>query len=290
VNGHSGWFTFVVAISIIVSANLLMAEVLHGHLSLGAELGLEAMIVVVGIAIPIGLTLATLWPEIRVIVGIVSSAPSKATPVLLRFVSEELQSLSDRIVDTRSRGIDIERSVVSKWVRDRCFAAASGTYVATDSLVPSEFLSLYSSYLASHAKYVGRTGSAGSMRINLASVDDLLVDADVNGEDLREYQGWHVEKEVELLHLDTKRAQAIASDVGLDTTIDLAIWEGEMALFFDYGEDGTTKMRLALVDETSYRRCIAFFDAVREEAIPFSSLFAEDPDAPEGDRPPLPQV
>lgn len=262
-----------------------MAEVLHDHLSLGAEVGLEMMIVFVGIAVPVGLTLATLWPEMRVIVSIVSDAPSKATPVLLRFVSEELQLLSDRIDDTRSRGIDLEGRVVSSWVRDRCFAVASGPYRATDSLVPSEFLSRYSSYLVSHKNYLKRTGCTDSVRINLAAFDDLRFDAEMNETDWRAYQGWHEEADVKLLYLSTEKAQAIAKEVNLDNTIDLAIWEGEMALFFDYGNSQTTKMRLALVDETSYRRYIAFFAAVREAAVPFSSVLMEDPDWPEEGRP-----
>jgi hypothetical protein len=273
-----------------VVANLLLVGVLHGHLSLGAEIGLEAVIVFVGLAIPIGLVLATLWPEMRVIVSIVSGAPPKAMPILLRFVSEELQLLSDRIDDTRSRGIDLEGRVVSSWVRDRCFAVASGTYVATDSLVPSEFLSLYSPYLVAHKKYVERVGSRNSVRINLADVDDLRYDAEMNEADWRAYEGWHTENNVDLLYLKADTAQEIATDAGLENTVDLAIWQGEMALFFDYAESQTTKMRLALVGETSYRRCTAFFGAVRDAAIPFSDVFAEDPDWPEEDRPTLPQT
>ncbi|HET8954380.1 MAG TPA: hypothetical protein VFN18_01845 [Solirubrobacterales bacterium] len=290
VNAHSGWFTLIVAASIIVLVNLLLVGVFHEHLGLGAELGLEAMIVFVGIAIPVGLTLATLWPEMRVIVSIVSGAPSKATPILLRFVSEELQLLSDRIADTRTRGIDLEGRVVSSWVRDRCFAVASGPYVATDSLVPSDFLSRYSSYLVSHKKYIERTGCRNSVRINMAPADDLRLDAEMNEADLRLFQGWHDENNVELLYLSREKAQAIADEVGLENTLDVAIWEGEMALLFDYANSPTTKMRLALVDETSYRRCTAFFAAVREAAVPFSSLFSEDPDWPEEGRPSLPRM
>lgn len=290
VNAHSGWFTLIVAVFIIGLANLLMARVLHGHLSLGASFGLEMMIVFIGVAIPIGLTLASLWPEIKVIVSTVSDAPSKATPILLRFVSEELQQLSDRIVETRSSGIDLEGRVVSSWVRDRCFAVASGTYVATDSLVPSDFLSRYSSYLVAHRKYVGRTGCKNSVRINLAPVEDLRLDAEMSPEDFRLYCEWHEENGVQLLHLSPEKAHAIAGEMDLEKTIDLAIWKGEMALFFEYGSSEKTKMRLAFVDERNYRRCIAFFNAVEDAAVPFSSLFSQEPDWPEEGRPTLPPI
>jgi hypothetical protein len=276
VNAHSAWFTLGVAALIILFANLVMARILHAHLGPGEEFVLEVMIVFVGFAIPIGLTLATLWPEMREIIGIVSNAPSKATPILLCFVSEELKLLGDRIDDTRTRGIDLEGSVVSSWVRDRCFAVASGKYLAADSLVPSRFLALYSEYLQAHRDYLRRTGTVGSVRVNLALTEELLIDASENEEALLAYEKWHADNEVELLHLEGTRAAEIARDVGLEKTIDTAVWEGELALLIEYPDTGATNLRLGLVDETSYRRCRAFLARVRDAAVPFASLFDAD--------------
>jgi len=271
-----------VALFIVAAANIVMARVLHTHLSLGAELGLEAAIVFVGIAVPVGLVLAMLWPEMKEIISIISGAPPRATPFLLRFVSEELKLLGDRIDDTRTRGVDLEGNVVTSWIRDRCFVVASGPYLATDVLVPSEFLALYSGYLRAHADYVKRTGCSTSMRVNVAARDDLWADAQQHPEALATYEQWHLANGVELLHLDCEKARAIARQVGLRETIDFAIWEGELALLVDYRDDGATNLRLALVDETSYRRCMTFLRQAVEAAVPFGEVL--QPTAPEPQR------
>ncbi len=144
VQAYNGWFTLAFTLFIVVAANAFIVSVLHAHLSIGAELALEVLIVLVGVAVPLGLLLITLWPELKAIFDIVSNGPPKATPILLRFVREEMKSLGDRIADTRAEGIDLDGSVVTPWVRDRCFAVASGPYLGTDSLVPSVFLATYS--------------------------------------------------------------------------------------------------------------------------------------------------
>jgi hypothetical protein len=269
---YNGWFTLALTLLIVVGANVLVTSVLHAHLSIGTELGLEILIVLVGVSVPLGLTLFTLWPELRAIFDIVSDGPPKATPILLRFVREEMRSLGDRIADTRSEGVDLEGSIVTPWVRDRCFAVASGPYLGTDSLVPSAFLGTYFAYLREQADYIARTGCATSVRINLASMGALRMDAERNPKAVRRYIAWHRENGVKLLHLDEERAMETARQTGLGERIDLAIWEGQMALLVAYSASGAANLRLALVGETSYRRSMAFFAEAAAEAVPFSSL------------------
>jgi hypothetical protein len=271
VQAYNGWFTLALALLFIVGANVLVVGALHAHLSVGAELGLEILIVLVGVAVPLCLILITLWPELKAIIDVVSDGPPKATPILLRFVREEMRFLGDRIADTRTEGIGLEGTTVTPWVRDRCFAVASGPYLGTDSLVPSVFLATYSAYLREQAGYIARTGCT-SVRINLAPVDALRVDGERNPKALQRYLAWHLENGVELLHLEEERAAEIALQTGPGTRTELAIWEGEMALQIAYSAGGAANLRLALVGETSYRRSMLFFAEAAAEAVPFGSL------------------
>ena len=45
----------------------------------------------------------------------------------------------------------------------------------------------------------------------------------------------------------------------------------------EYRESGETNLRLALLGEPTYRRCLSFFERVREGAIPFSDVRDSDP-------------
>lgn len=272
IKAHNAWFTLIVALLIIAAANIVIAGVLHADLGLGAELSLEAVIVVVGVAVPVGLTLVMLWPELKEISNIISSAPPKATPILLRFVGEELKLLGDRISDTRSRGIELEKNVVGSWIRDRCFTVATGSYRATDVLVPSKFLSLYPAYLQAHADYVKRISCNSSVRINVSPLDELTADSAAHPEALEAYKQWHRDHGVELFYLDSELASDISRQAGLGNTLDLAIWEGELALLVEYLANGATNLRLALVGETSYRRSEAFFQAVLEASVPLDDI------------------
>jgi hypothetical protein len=229
------------------------------------------LILLVAVSVPVVLTSAILWPELRTIYGTVSEGPAKATPILLRFVREEIRELGEKIADTRSEGIDVAPNVATAWIRDRCFAVASGNYLATDVLVPSRFMAMYKGYLGTHRKYLEET-SCESVRVNLASTAELLADSRDNPDAFAQYVQWHTEAGVALLHLDAVRATEIAEQCQMRTTVDFAIWQGEFALLVEYRESGETNLRLALLDEPTYRRCLSFFERVREGAIPFSDV------------------
>jgi hypothetical protein len=277
VKAHPGWFTLAVSVLIILTANLVLTKVLHAHLSLGTELGLELLILLAVISLQGVLVSAVLWPELKIIYKILFDSPAKATPVLVRFVKEEIKELAEKISDTRSVGIDLQPNVVTPWIRTRCFAVASGNYLTTDVLVPSQFMDIYPDYLRAHRKYV-EENSCESVRINLASTADLLADSRDMPDVFEKYERWHVEAGVKLLHLDLGRATKIAEQYQLQETVDFAIWQREFALLVEYRNSGATNLRLTLVDEITYRRCLEFFGCVREEASPFSEVKDSGPD------------
>jgi hypothetical protein len=277
VKAHPLWLTFGVAVLVIVAANLVLTQILHTHLNVGTELGLELLILLAVVSVQGILVSAVLWPELRTIYKILFDSPAKATPILVRFVKESIKELSENIADTRAGGIDLPPNVVTPWIRDRCFAVASGNYLTTDVLLPSEFMAMYSDYLDAHRQYLHES-SCDSVRINLASTDSLLADSRKNPDAFDEYQQWHVDSGVDLFHLDLARAKKIAEQCQLGATIDFAIWQEEFAILVEYRESGATNLRLTLVNESTYRRCWGFFERVRSEAIAFSEIRDGDPD------------
>jgi hypothetical protein len=264
-------FSLVVSMLVVGIANFVLAQ-MHAHLSLGSEAGVEILILFAAVSVPIVLTLTILRSELKTIYDTLNEGPNKAAPILLRFVSEEIRELGEKIADTRSDGVDLEPWVATAWVRDRCFSVASGNFVATDVLVPSVFMALYSDYLHAHRSYLDDTESCVSARINLASTRDLLRDFKNDPITFNRYQRWHTEAGVELLHLDEIRALEIARQCQLRKTLDFALWEEEFALLVKYRKSGETNLRLALVGELAYRRCLHFYERALEEAKPFHEV------------------
>lgn len=277
VKAHPIWLTLGVAVLVIITANVVLTQVLHTHLSVGSELGLELVTVLVVVSVQGLLVSAVLWPELREIYKILFDSPAKATPILVRFVKEEINDLSDKIARTRSDGIELPPNVVTPWIRKRCFSVASGDYLTTDVLVPSQFMDIYQDYLDAHQKYL-MENSCESVRINLASTDKLLADSRNMPDVFQRYERWHDDAGVELLHLDFARATRIADQCDLQGTVDFAIWQKEFALLVAYRQSGATNLRLALVDDHLYRRCLEFFERVRREAVSFSDVRDIGPD------------
>jgi len=278
---HPLWFSLIVSLLVVGVANLVLAQ-MDAELSFGSEAGLEVLILFAAVSVPIVLTLTILRSELKTIYSTLNEGPTKAAPILLRFVSEEIRELGEKIADTRTDGVDLEPRVATAWIRDRCFSVASGNFYATDVLVPSVFMGLYEDYLRAHRNYLHGSQSCDSVRINVASTRDLVMDFRANPLAVRRYERWHVEAGVELLHLDEVRAMEIARQCQLRNTFDFAVWEEEFALLVRYRESGETNLRLALVGEPVYQRCIGFLERAREEAKPFHEAMESGIDADAG--------
>jgi hypothetical protein len=243
--------------------------------------GVELTIVLTSLAIPIALTVAALRREFRMIFSLVASGPGAATPVLLRFVGEELGELQEQLGDLRTQGALIDQSGVSEWVRRRCFIAAKGRYLATDSCVPSVFLSRYSDLMKAHADYVKRTGRRDSVRINMSSTNELVVDRKRNPAAYDRYLEWHRENHVALLHLDATKALELAGKNRLGCVVDWSLWLGETALAWEYVDAGL-QMRLSFVGDISYRRSYQFVRDALGHSHQFGVHLASTRDGPCG--------
>ncbi len=265
---------FFVAILLALAGNaLVFATGLHipGALE---TVSLEGLIVVVSIAVPTLLTAAALRREFRAIVALTAAGPGPATPILLRFVSEELEELQDLLGDLRAQGALVDQEGVSDWVRRRCFVATRGRYVSSDSCVPTVFLERYSELMTAHADYLRRTGRSDSARICVASREDILTDYTANPGAVNEYITWHRQNNVGLLHLDKDRAEALAKRRKLAGVVDWSLWLGEVVIAWEYVAAGL-RLRLSFAGEPTYKRCYVFLHDVVEAARPFESLIDE---------------
>jgi hypothetical protein len=236
---------------------------------------METAIALAGFLVPLGVTAVTLRREFAAMLHVVADGPPAATPVLLRFVTEELTDLQEQVEDLRAVGAVLEADGISDWVRNRCFAVTSGTYFAADSCVPSVYLNRYRPYLDAHADYLKRTGSRSSVRVNVAPAADLARDLREQPEAFRSYVDWHRDHGVVLLHVDADEAEALAARHALAGVVDWAYWEGELALSWAYELTGV-RMRIAFVGELGFRRANRYMRELISAGRPFEQWRAAD--------------
>lgn len=243
--------------------------------SLLETLSLELVIVVVGLAVPAILTAGALRREFQAILALTADGPGSATPILLRFVGEELEDLQDLLGDLRTQGALVNQEGVSEWVRRRCFVATRGRYVSTDSCAPVLFLERYGDLMKAHADYLERTGRRDSVRICVASREAILSDIALRPELVREYIDWHSRNHVALLYLDDSYAAELAARKRLGGVIDWSLWLDEVVIAWEYLAAGL-RLRLSFAGDSTYRRCHAFLHDVLDMAAPFDVVFYEE--------------
>jgi hypothetical protein len=266
------WVHALGAVAILVIANAVIVGAFGAQLGLGGTLVLEFAIVAVIFAIPIILTGVTLRRPLRRIFDIIANGRGPAILILLTLVSEELKAIESRIGELRNAGADFKLSDVPHWVKTRCFAVATGRYIATDAQVPSAFLAMFDDYLEGHGEYLRRTGCVTSIRVNVASRAELERDRRAHADAWAAYEDWHAKNGVELLYCDHGTALRIARDNSMGDTIDTAFWVGELALLVDYPEPDKARLRAALAGELSYQHCADFLEQVLKRSTPFESL------------------
>jgi hypothetical protein len=277
-----GWLALVQAhgltvhlasgVILVTLANLLLVGLVGARPGLAEGIVLEVLIVLAAAAVPASLKAATLRRQFRAISSILSEGPAGATPILLRFISEELRELHERIEDVRSVGKDIIDTDVSNWVRERCFSVTTGRYIGLDECVPSRFLELYSDYLHAQQDYLDRPGSRRSIRVNVADGEALSQDKAANPAAWKWYVEWHENHKVSLRHCERQTAIRLSRQKNLDSVIDVAFWEGEMAVLVTYEQDQRlTRLRVYFEGESYYERAERFIDAVIDSSVRFGS-------------------
>jgi hypothetical protein len=263
VRNHPLGVHLFVAVLLIALANAFFLATRSPVPALLASVGLELIIITISLAIPVALTVAALRREFVAIFSLVSSGPAPAAPVLLRFVAEQLDELDESVGDLRINGAMIGQGQVADWLRRRCFAVTSGRYLATDTRVPSEFVTTYDVLLQAHSEYLERTHRSDSVRINVSSTEDLVADRESHPDAFASYVQWHKDHRVTLLHLDNDDALRLAERCRVDTT-DWSLWLGEIVIEWKYLPAGL-QLRLGFVGELLYRRCYNLIRAAFED-------------------------
>jgi hypothetical protein len=157
----SRWLGFVkahpVTLHLLVAAALTaIADVIisatSAHLPPAVEsFPLEVGIVLVSLAVPVVITAVSLRREFRAMLRVIGDGPPAAAPVLMRFVTEELGVLQERMDDLRTEGALVDAAVVSDWVRRRCFEGHTWKVYFGGQLRAKRFPAPVRKFLIAHA-------------------------------------------------------------------------------------------------------------------------------------------
>ncbi len=270
VRGHAIAVHLVVAVAITGIIDGLVFGLQTARPGLLGLLAIELALALIGLSIPILLTMAALRNQFRAVFGLVAACPAPATPVMLRLVNEELRELEDSLADLKGQGSALETSRASEWVRRRCFEVTHGRYIGVDEAAPSVFMARYKDFLAAQSDYLLRTGRKDCVRVNVSDPAQLDEDMRSNPSLAREYVEWHINHDVTLLHLPLDRALELARQHRLGTGANVGLWLGDMALRWDHGEL-SVRLRAGLVGEPLYRQCYSYLERVLAEAKTLST-------------------
>lgn len=236
-------------------AGVLLTAVLTGLLAL---------------AVPLLGTIAALQRPLRSVLRIVGQASSGGTPIL-PFLGDTLDGMKDDLLELRGDGATLENYEVAAWVR-RCFKAASGQYIGTDSHLPSFYKELYSDYLAAHKEYLTKTKRTDSVRIMLVESERLRSDRTDRNEEFSEFMQWHSKEPVDLLHLlPRQNAHVIGQHEDLAESAlagsDVGFWQDNFVLLFSRVSEeedagAKVKLRLAFAGEMLYDKASMYINSL----------------------------
>ena len=276
------WLVLVRKHVVAVHLGAALVLLVVGHLalsyldlepSLPHSIAIEVGIVFTSLLVPPALTALSLRREIRQIIELTAIGPARATEVVLRWIMSELKELIENVHDLTLDGVRVTSEIVPHWVRKRCWESLSGRYIGVDSNVPSKYMSLYKDYLSSHQEYIDRTKRRDSVRIILATEDDIRSDYQTSPSDHNALLKWHEDHSVKLKMLKPQRAAELADHHKTGDVLDMAAWDGELVLVWKYdAQRKRVTVSAAFVGSQRYERCMAFLAAVEKEASPFPSL------------------
>ncbi len=222
------------------------------------------------LAVPLLGTIAALQRPLRSVLRIVGQASSGGTPIL-PFLGDTLDGMNRNLLELRGDGATLENYEVAAWVR-RCFKAASGQYVGTDSHLPSFYTELYSDYLAAHKEYLTKTKLKDSVRVMLVESERLRSDRTDRDDAFNDFMKWHAKEPVDLLHLPPRENDNTLSADSPLVNSDVGFWRDNFVLLFSRVSEGEeaaeakVKLRLAFAGEPLYDMSSTYIDALLKTA------------------------
>lgn len=223
--------------------------------------------------VPLVITVAALRRPLRFLLRIVAQATSGSRTPVLAFLGDTLNRMQDNLVQLRGEGATLEAYEVAAWVR-RCFKAADGQYVGTDSHLPSLYSLLYRDYLPAHEEYLRKTTRKDSIRIMLVDIERLRTDRTDAPEAFAQFTTWHSGHPVALMYLRPRDNDVIVSAPDLKPSLnvtDIGFWRDNFVLLFSGAETNgsespspTVHLRIAFKGEPVYAKCEVYVNRLLE--------------------------
>jgi SAM-dependent methyltransferase len=232
----------------------------------------ELFIIFLSLLIPVLGTVAALNRPLRPMLKIVAQS-SAGGGVIVAFFGDTFMRMGINLIQLRNGGAELEPWQVTEWVR-RCFKAANGQYIGTDSHLPGVYKKLYSDYLAAHKDYLATTRLKDSVRIVLVEIEQLRTDRNENPEEFNAFMQWHAREPVALLRLSPYANQELVKEHKWNPKLinaDIGFWRGDFALLFERPEPtersvpAKVRVWLAIQGEPLYEECSQYVSHLLQE-------------------------
>ena len=234
--------------------------------------------IIFAVSVPVLITIASLLNALRPLLRISGQASNRERAPILAFLVDTLARMEVNLLYLRRDGAELEPYEIAAWVR-RCFNNATGSYVGTESHLPSLYKELYSDFLAAHDQYLAKQHEGtNSVRVLLIDIERLRTDRTDNERDFTEFISWHDDHRVPLLHLSPRdNADLLKPDGGpagrnltfLHNT-DIAFWKDNYVLLFNSVQDADdekpskVRMRISFKGEDTYQNCAEYVTKLLE--------------------------
>lgn len=269
---HPAFGSVVFGLVLFVLAQVVLFALFGGIPNdLLAAIAVELLLLLAGAAIPLVLlTIAFRRIFARVAeLSQVAQSPSRA--ILLDHLDRTLRLVRDQLGSLQSgTGLSLslgDMDEVSGWI-PTFFSGATGPYVGLDATLPSDYLGRLDPFLRHLDEY--RPGVR--LRIVTAPTEDLEEDLRCHPEAVDHLQEMHDAWGARLLFMDREEVRVLAEKHRLPgSLVDLALWEGDYCLLWEWGMNQFT-VRLCYSDDPTYDQVMALVAAVEEAAVPLACM------------------
>jgi len=229
---HPVLLHFLVPVTLLLTSNIVLLYGFNVDPNMPQAIAIDLLIGVTTLIVPLIITYLLLRREIHEILNLTRVGPPSVQRVVRRLISEDLRELVERLDELQAKGCEFRTNEVPKWVHGRCWATLKGSYIGTDTHLPSKYWRTYRNYLEGHRSYLTRTGRDDptrndSVRIIFADRAKIEDDKKSDPEGHREFLKWHKENNVALKILSLNRANKLAGNPDHDTrgARNMACWD-----------------------------------------------------------------
>lgn len=269
---HPVFGPIAVGLTLFFLAQLVLFALFGGIPNeLPGAIAVESLLLLAGATIPLVLlTIAFRRVFVRVAeLSQVVQPPSRG--IVLDHLDTTLQLMRDQLESLQSStGLSLSMgdiNEVSGWI-PTFFSQANGSYVGFDATLPSQYFKRLDPFL----RHLDEYPSGVRLRVVTSRTEDLEEDLKRHPDAMERLQRLHDSWGARLLFLDCDEVRALAEEHRLpDSLVDLALWEGDYCLLWEWGMNRFT-VRLCYANDPTYDRVLTLIDAVEQAAIPFADV------------------